>query len=63
MNGSGCSDHTLPDRYRTGSENGHGAQQAYPSRMAGGAKGDHPSGPADSWTAIPQGIVPEGAAG
>ena len=60
MNGSRCSDHNLPDHYRTGSKNGHGAQQVYPSRMAGVPKRDHPSDSADIWSKIPKGIGKEG---
>ena len=60
MNGSRCSDHNLPDHYRTGSKNGHGAQQVYLSRSAGVPKGDHPPGSADIWYKIPKGVVPEG---
>ena len=60
MNGSRCSDHTLPDRYRTGSENVHEEQQVSPSRIAGVPKRDHPSGSADIRPEIPKGIVPEG---
>ena len=60
MNGSRCSDNTLPDRYRTGSENVHEEQQVYPPRMAGVPKRDHPSGSADIRPEIPKGIVPTG---
>ena len=60
MNGNRCSDHTLPDRYRTGSKNGYGGQVAYPSRMAGVPKREHPSCSADIGSAIPEGTGKQG---
>jgi len=60
MDGSRCSYHIPPARHQTGPENGHGAQRAYPSRMAGAVKGAYPPGSADSWSKIPKGIIPEG---
>ena len=60
MNGSGCGDLTLPDRYRTGSKNGYSGQVAYPSRMAGVPKRENPSCSGDIGSAIPEGISKEG---
>jgi hypothetical protein len=60
MNGSRCRYHIPRIRLQAGPENGHGAQLAYPSRMAGVVKGAYPPGSADNWSKIPQGIIPKG---
>ena len=60
LNGSRCGDLTKPDRYCTGSKNGHGGQEAYPSHMAGVPKRENPSCSADIGSAIPEGTGKEG---
>jgi len=60
MNGSGCGDLTLPDRYCTGSKNGYSGQVAYLSRMARVTKREYPSCSADIRSAIPEGFGKEG---
>jgi hypothetical protein len=42
MNGSGWGDLTIPDRYCTGSENGHEIQQGELSSLAGVPKREYP---------------------
>jgi len=60
MNRSGCGDLTIPDRYCTGPKNGHGRRGAYPSRMVGVPRQEHPSGSADFQSAIPEGTGKDG---
>jgi hypothetical protein len=60
MNGNRCGDHILPDRYRTGSENGYGTQQVNPFRIAGVPKREYPSCPGDIRSTIPEGFDKEG---
>ena len=60
MNGNRCGDHTLPDRYCTGSKNGYGTQQVNPFRMAGVPKREYPSCSADIGSAIPEGTGKQG---
>jgi len=60
MNGNRCGDHTLPDRYCTGSKNGYGTQQVNPFRMAGVPKREYPSCSADIRSAIPEGTGKQG---
>jgi hypothetical protein len=60
INGNRCGDHTRPDRYRTGSKNGHEAEQGELSLLAGVPKQEYPHGSADSRSAIPEGFWNEG---
>jgi hypothetical protein len=60
MNGNRCGDRTLPDRYRTGSKNGYGGREVYPSSMVSVPKREYPSCSADIRSTIPEGTGKEG---
>jgi hypothetical protein len=60
MNGNRCGDLSKPDRYCTGSKNGHEIQQGELSSLAGVPKQENPSCSVDIRSAIPEGFGKEG---